>query len=86
MSVSPSEYETDVYQGLEAKFGIVMETSGLELKNVHLYVVEYATLTYPPVNPIPAGWISFDKNNFDVPAEGKVTVNCTIRIPKSCRC
>ncbi len=85
MSVSPEEFETDIYQGSKAKFGIVIEeTSGLApLKNVQLRnVEEFACLCLNCICPIPSEWISFDKNNFDVPAGGKVTVNCTIKIPK----
>ena len=84
MSVHPESFETDVYQGSEAKFGIVIEeTSGLApLKDVHLSlwpIVETATIPTPI--PLPEDWVSFDKNNFNVPAGGSVTVQCTINVP-----
>ena len=105
MSVSPKEFETDVYQGSKIKFGIVVEeTTDLgPLKSVELVpcvcscnadVCMYSAYsqkhksrvkgTEPCVNcyPINPEWISFSKNYFDVPSGGKVTVNCTISIPK----
>jgi len=55
MSVSPRSFEADVYQDSYTKFEIVIaETSGISpLKDVHLYVTNYAIPIYPPVNPLP---------------------------------
>jgi len=88
MLVSPKEFETDIYQGSTSKFGIVIEeTSGLAmLKNVRLSVnIFYINVDTSMTNFIPPEWISFDKNNFDVPAGGKVTVSCKIKIPKDAK-
>lgn len=85
MSVSPREFKTDLYQGSETTFGIVIEeTAGFApIKNVELKPVILIGVTPPPsFRTIPPEWISFDKNNFDVPAGGKVTVNCKIKVPK----
>ena len=89
MSVSPKNFETDIYQGSKAKFGIVIEeTTGLApLENVSLRVsnccsgrVGKCTLTFIT---LPEDWISFNKNNFDVPAGESVTVYCTINVPEN---
>ncbi len=84
MAVSPKSFESDVYQDSYTKFEIaIAEISGAApLKGVHLYVVSYATLTYPPVNPLPSDWVSFDRNYFNVPAGEKVKVKCKIKVPE----
>ncbi len=86
MDVTPKEFETEIYQGEELSFDIVIkEMSGIApLKNVRLYEtpVPYMIL-FPNVSIIgcPSGWVTFDKNNFDVPAGEAVKVNCRINVP-----
>jgi len=78
MSVHPKEFETDVYQGSKAKFGIVIEeTLGVApLKNVKLET------TPAPIRFVPSSWVSFSRNHFDISPRGQVTVYCTIDVPK----
>jgi len=91
MSVHPKEIETDIHQGSEAEFTIsVMETSGeAPLKDVTISLGCTIIMEelegkvegrLPGGRCIPKDWIDFDKNGFDVPPGGRITVKMRIEV------